>query len=147
MTTMTQPVRVEPPPCTEPQSARTGGLLSYTARAWRGKLPLWETFWGLGFAVPVCFLLGYIFTVRVLLAEVPIAITVVSIAVLPILLAYTPFIYVATWRAANRYKGLQLWAWLAKAHVVICVINMLFGTPPSTVSTVVANLSTLAGMF
>jgi hypothetical protein len=84
---------------------------------WRGEIGLSRTYWLWGFLIQgviIGRLGGYLVeqTGSLFLVFCYLAFVVVSAI----------FMIVAIWRSAANYKGLPLWAWLAR---IVCVLNVI----------------------
>lgn len=98
------------------------------AGIWRGEEGLARTFWGYGFAVNVVLKGASLLLLGA--ARDRDGLAAVVLAYLAFMIAYQVFISVAIWRSANRYAGRAAWPFLAKAVVVLGVIQSvgsLFG--------------------
>ncbi|BDQ33677.1 hypothetical protein [Pseudodesulfovibrio portus] len=94
-------------------------------RLWRGEVDLARTFWVFGFTVGVLFRgAGLLLAV---LAEKNIGFAAVLLSFGVFLIVYQVFISVAVWRSADRYQGYRGWAFLAKAMVVLGVVQLIAG--------------------
>ena len=87
---------------------------------WRGDISLAKTFWIFGFAVNL--LLN--FTSSYILLQQEIILSTIIGRVLLLLLVvfciiYNPFILIAIWRSAKKYKGSNVYGILAKIMVII----------------------------
>ena len=102
---------------------------------WRGNVPLVKTYWLFGVGV------GVLFSIASIYVEYHSAFTtgfglIFALGLSVIHLAYVPFILIAIWRSANKYKGLQRYAVLAKFSVVlrvarnITMVTEIFGVMP-----------------
>ena len=90
-------------------------------RVWRGEAGLARTFWVFGLAVSVLFK-GVFLLVTATAGKSPAFVTIL-LALFILSLGYQAFISVAIWRSATRYQGKREWAYLAKAMVVLCIIQ------------------------
>ncbi|MBG0789473.1 MAG: hypothetical protein H0S80_03130 [Desulfovibrionaceae bacterium] len=90
-------------------------------RLWRGEIGLARTFWIYGFAVGFCLRLIPLLLVG-LLGPNPAFVLALMVYAL-FLIAYQVFIAVAIWRSAGRYQGNRAWAFLAKAMVVLGILQ------------------------
>jgi hypothetical protein len=94
---------------------------------WRGDVSLVRTFWGFG--VGGYFFFGiastYVESQRAIFSTNIKSAVVISLGLL--LLVYCVLVFVAIWRSANKYKGLQRYAILAKACVVVGVLVIITG--------------------
>ena len=79
----------------------------------RGDVPLVTSFWGIyiGASLAVGFGLGLLVPSVVLL--------------IVLIIAWTVFTIIGTWRSADKYKGKKLWSNLAKVWIVIGVISSI----------------------
>ncbi|NBC13934.1 MAG: hypothetical protein GVY09_11435 [Gammaproteobacteria bacterium] len=110
-------------------------MLTWIAAAWRGRLPLWLTYWVLGVGGNMSF-------VALLLALLffgGAAAWSWLWLVYGLSLVWFVFIFGAIWRAAGVYPGRRLWAALARLGVLVGIVRMtleavliagLAGAPP-----------------
>ena len=104
--------------------------MSLIARIWRGEEGLARTFWGYGFAVNAVLKGVSLLLLAMSGSGRTSGFAVAMLAFLLFMIAYQVFISVGIWRSANRYEGYKGWAFLAKAVVVLGVIQTvasLFG--------------------
>ena len=107
----------------EPVSPRRSGRL--LRRLWRGEAPLVETFWIWGVGVNLLLLLVVIVAGPAAPLIGMLALIVGWLAVI-LAIAYLPFIAVAIWRSAGRYKGPAIWSVLARTVVVLRIVRLLW---------------------
>jgi hypothetical protein len=109
-------------------------MMNWLLAAWRGRLPLWLTYWLLGVAGNMSFLAALVLIFVISCGE--------AAAVLWIVygcsLAWFIFIFGAIWRAAGVYPGRPLWPLLARIGVLIGIVRM------SVEALLLTNLSALA---
>lgn len=91
---------VSEPPAQPPQGP-------YARQLWRGEISLPETYWIWGVAFSVI--------QGIIVRLIP---PVIGAILLPLLLAYSVFIWVAIWRSSGHYAGPRIWAGLARLAVV-----------------------------
>ena len=102
---------------------------NFIARHWRGELPLWVSYWIIGFLANIAVLLFVIFVTDALTAESgynPIRIFLTLSAIWLSVVAITIWQLVGIWRSANKYiaqkatqKKTGAWGGLAKLAVII----------------------------
>lgn len=80
------------------------------ANVWQGRAGLALTYWGFGVGI------GVLWAFALSLVRPGSWLAVVTLTAFA---AYYIAIYVGVWRAAARYEGLSLWAWLARAAVAL----------------------------
>jgi ABC-type multidrug transport system permease subunit len=92
---------------------------------WRGEVPLSKTFWLFGWGVILLLNLSilYIDSQIDILTNYFAAIVFVSLLLFGVI--YSPFIFIAIWRSANKYQGLQRYAIIAKIFVIVGWSNYL----------------------
>ncbi|MCK4910146.1 MAG: hypothetical protein KAR83_00820 [Thermodesulfovibrionales bacterium] len=85
---------------------------------WRGDIPLAKTFWIFAFGVNVLTRAtwAYLIYLGVLATRTGVAFAFLLSAFLMI---YVPFIYIATWRSAGKYKGPMALAIIAKFAIMM----------------------------
>lgn len=92
----------------------------YLRRLWRGEISLPETYWIWGVACSA--IQGIVLRV---IKPPPL----IELMLVPFLMAYVVFIWVATWRSSGHYEGPRVWAELARVAVaggvVIAVLTIL----------------------
>lgn len=91
---------------------------SLPSRLWRGEVPLAETYWFYGVVLSMAIGLAARFA-----GLVP-GSSAAKLFLLALLL-YWGFISISIWRSANRYRGRQLWARLAKWAVVLSALPFI----------------------
>jgi hypothetical protein len=100
-------------------------MFHWISAAWRGRLPLWLTYWVLGVGGNMTFVA--VLLLLFLLAGggyvrdwlLPWMWLVYGLSLL-----WFIFIFVAIWRAAGAYRGRRLWAVLARLGVIVGVVRM-----------------------
>lgn len=102
-------------------------------RLYNGEFSLARTFWL--YNIVFTFLIALVGSLIVGLFAPGAIATILDIALGLFLLFYGVHCYMGIWRSASRYKGLALWAWLAKIYAVLGFVM------------VVANLILMAGQF
>lgn len=87
-------------------------------RLWRGEYSLARTYWGFGALVSVCWQLALW-----LMALDPAGWLFMGLHV--VMAVYFCVVYVGIWRAAGRYRGSRIWAWLARLAVALSALLSL----------------------
>ncbi len=90
-------------------------------RFWRGRLPLWLSYWVFGVATNMILLAVL---VRMALFTDPPASATLLWAIYAASLAWFAIVAVATWRAAGRYPSPPVWRFLARAGVLAGALRM-----------------------
>lgn len=98
---------------------------SFLVRLFRGDIDLWVTFWVFGVSVSIFYKL--IITLLIVNSQAVLEVggRGLFIIVLLVGLVYQPFIWIAVWRSANKYKGFSLWAFLAKFSVILGIVSTI----------------------
>ena len=97
--------------------------MSLIGRIWRGEVGLARTFWVFGFAVFSLMMIASIMMLTTIMLGDNAGI--IFLAILGFSLLYKVFILVAIWRSASRYQGAVVWTYLAKAFVVLSIMQSL----------------------
>jgi len=87
-------------------------MLLFVVRLLNGQLGLALTYWVFGVLGAIMWKIAF----QLLLPSPEGSLALVVIALMAV---YFAFIYVAIWRAANKYKGRKEWALLAKTAVIL----------------------------
>lgn len=87
--------------------------------AWRGRLPLWLTYWVLGVGGNMGLL-----AVLVLAWAAAGAAPYLLWGLYALSLAWFVFVFGAIWRAAGAYRGPRIWAVLARLGVTVGILRM-----------------------
>lgn len=95
-------------------------MLSWFSAAWRGRLPLWLTYWILGVAGNMSLLATLVVIFLISCGQAGALLWIVY----GCSLAWFVFIFGAIWRAAGVYPGRPLWPALARAGVLIGIVRM-----------------------
>lgn len=92
---------------------------------WRGDVSLAKTFWLFGVGVNWLFGVGlyYLLMLDPQVLSTPVFVTVCVLVVSKMI--YLPFICICIWRSANKYKGPQVGAILAKLVVIFGCISYI----------------------
>ena len=84
----------------------------------RGDVNLVMSFWGvyIGGGLAVGFVLGFIFPFPPIILYL-------------IIITWTIYSMIGTWRASDKYRGKKLWAYLTKAWIILGIIQTIIRTP------------------
>lgn len=90
-------------------------------KLWNGDVPLSVAYWVYGWLLPLGLALVFVILgVTLVPGSVPARLFVLVVG------CYTLLWGTGTWRAASKYQGLKLWAFLAKAHIVAPLVLLAF---------------------
>lgn len=95
-------------------------MVNWLLAAWRGRLPLWLTYWILGVAGNMSFLAALVLTLLISCGKAAAVLWIIYACSL----AWFVFIFGAIWRAAGVYPGRPLWPLLARIGVLIGIVRM-----------------------
>lgn len=90
-------------------------------KLWNGDVPLSVAYWVYGWLLPMGLALVFVILgITLVPGSVPARLFVLVVG------CYTLLWGTGTWRAASKYQGLKLWAFLAKAHIVAPLVLLAF---------------------
>ena len=92
--------------------------MSKIVELWRGNVSLPKTGWGYGLLITVVLAgITHLIAIFGLASALPVFTKLIALA----LLIHSPFIAVAIWRSANKYKGPIIWRWFAHGSILFVV--------------------------
>ncbi len=92
--------------------------VNFFIKFWNGDLSLPMSYWGVGIGIGILF--GFIVTAFIVAAGMS------DDAMWGFIIPFQIYLVVGIWRSANKYKGPNFWAVLAKIAVIFGVISNLF---------------------